>query len=117
MRWLAYTLAVAAGLVNSAGEVRAESPSFTTEVIPLLTKAGCNQGACHGKGAGQNGFRLSLRGYAPEWDHLWMTREFSSRRVNPVVPEESLLLLKPSGKAAHEGGKVLDVDGRAYRVL
>ena len=56
-------------------------PSFLNDVEPLFTRLGCNQGSCHGKGAGQNGFRLSLRGYAPELDHQWLTREFAGRRT------------------------------------
>ena len=47
-------------------------PSFKHDVLPILTRSGCNMGGCHGKLAGQNGFRLSLRGYAPEWDHDWI---------------------------------------------
>jgi hypothetical protein len=101
--------------VRRAAEVRA--PSFTNDVLPLLTRMGCNQGACHGKGAGQNGFRLSLRGYAPEWDHAWITREFSGRRVNRAAPEASLLLRKPLGQAPHEGGKLLAEGSRAHRLL
>ncbi|HMC70047.1 MAG TPA: DUF1549 domain-containing protein, partial [Mycobacteriales bacterium] len=65
----------------------------------------------------QNGFRLSLRGYAPEWDHFWVTREFAGRRVNTAVPEASLLLRKPLGQAPHEGGKVLKEGSRAHQVL
>ena len=30
--------------------------SFRNHVIPVLTKAGCNSGACHGAAAGKNGF-------------------------------------------------------------
>jgi hypothetical protein len=92
-------------------------PSFLNDVIPVLTRSGCNQGSCHGKGAGLNGFRLSLRGYAPDQDYRWLTREFDGRRVDPVKPEKSLLLLKPIGLAPHEGGKLFDTDSRAYRVL
>jgi hypothetical protein len=92
-------------------------PSFVNEVQPLFTKIGCNQGSCHGKGSGQNGFRLSLRGYAPEWDHEWLTREFGSRRINSAVPEASLLLRKPLGQAPHEGGKVLVENSREYHLL
>src|SRR5690606_25217498 len=66
-------------------------PSFRNDVEPVLTRFGCNQGACHGKLAGQNGFRLSLRGYAPEWDYGWITREFDGRRISPTSPTESLL--------------------------
>src|SRR5437879_397834 len=101
-----------------AGEEKA--PSFGTEIIPLLTKAGCNQGACHGKGAGQNGFRLSLRGFAPEQDHRWITREFDGRRLDPAKPEESLILRKATGQTPHEGGRLFaragDVPRRSRRV-
>ena len=63
-------------LLTCAPARPAEAPSFVHDVEPLLTRLGCNQGSCHGKGAGQNGFRLSLRGYAPELDYLYLTREF-----------------------------------------
>jgi hypothetical protein len=92
-------------------------PSFLNDVVPMFTRLGCNQGACHGKNAGQNGFRLSLRGYAPEWDYLWVTREYDGRRINAAVPEASLLLRKPLGLVPHEGGKVLRIGSRAHRVL
>lgn len=95
----------------------AQTPSFLNDVEPLLTRLGCNQGACHGKAAGQNGFRLSLRGYAPEWDHAWITREYTTRRINPTNPEASLLLLKPTGQAKHEGGVLMAVGSREYNVL
>jgi hypothetical protein len=95
----------------------AETPSFVHDVEPLFTRLGCNQGSCHGKGAGQNGFRLSLRGYAPELDHLWLTREYDGRRLDTATPENSLLLLKPLGKAPHEGGKLLSEGSREYRLL
>ncbi len=95
----------------------ADVPSFVHDVEPLLTRLGCNQGSCHGKGAGQNGFRLSLRGYAPEMDYLWLTREYDGRRINTATPENSLLLLKPLGRAPHEGGKLMSVGSREYRLL
>ena len=101
--------------VRDSGSAR--PPSFLNDVMPLFTRLGCNQGACHGKGAGQNGFRLSLRGYAPELDYQYLTREFLGRRVNPASPGESELLRKPLGLAPHEGGKVMAVGGRAHRVL
>ncbi len=78
-------------------------PDFRGEIEPLLTRLGCNQGSCHGKQAGQNGFRLSLRGYAPELDHFWITQELGGRRLNPAVPDESLLVTKPLGRVPHEG--------------
>jgi hypothetical protein len=93
------------------------APSFLNEVVPLLTKAGCNQGACHGKGSGQNGFRLSLRGYAPDQDHRSLTREFDGRRIDTADPDASLLLRKATGLAPHEGGKLFGVASPEYRLL
>ncbi len=80
------------------------APSFLNEIEPILTKTGCNSGGCHGKMSGQNGFRLSLRGFAPEWDHEWISREGRSRRINPAFPEESLIIQKATGRLPHEGG-------------
>ena len=86
-----------------ASSVRA-IPSFNLDILPVLTRFGCNQGGCHGKLSGQNGFRLSLRGYAPNWDYDWITKELNGRRLDFAVPEESLLLLKATGAIPHEGG-------------
>src|SRR3954471_8806402 len=94
-----------------------KSPSFLNDVVPILTRQGCNQGSCHGKGAGQNGFRLSLRGYAPDMDYRWITREFNGRRIEGATPEASLFLRKPVGEAPHEGGKVFSRESREYHVL
>src|SRR5688572_7607951 len=85
VNWLSLAVLV---LALSPAALRADAPSFVNEVVPLLTRYGCNQGSCHGKGSGQNGLRLSLRGYAPDWDHTWITREFTARRINPAVPEQ-----------------------------
>ena len=75
-----------------------DAPSFRQDIIPLFTRYGCNAGNCHGKLSGQNGFRLSLRGYAPEWDHDWLTRELNGRRLDYARPDQSLLVLKASGQ-------------------
>ncbi|MBY0229104.1 MAG: DUF1549 and DUF1553 domain-containing protein, partial [Gemmataceae bacterium] len=83
----------------------------------LLTRYGCNQGACHGKGAGQNGFRLSLRGYAPEQDHASLVREFHGRRLSLADPASSPLLRKAAGLAPHEGGKLFNVGSKPYETL
>jgi hypothetical protein len=101
--------------VESAGEPTA--PSFRHDVLPVLTRFGCNQGACHGKLAGQNGFRLSLRGYAPEWDHDWLTREFFGRRISSAMPAESLLIRKPNGREPHGGGRLFEPGSRAEQTL
>jgi hypothetical protein len=108
------TLLAAVGL---AGADPIKPPSFVNDVEPLFTRLGCNQGGCHGKSAGQNGFRLSLRGYAPERDYEWLTREAEGRRINTAVPEQSLLLLKPLGQASHGGGKLIQAGSPAYQVL
>ncbi len=106
---------VALGLLVASPAVAA--PSFRHDVEPVLTRYGCNQGACHGKNAGQNGFRLSLRGYAPDWDHDWIAREFAGRRIDRVDPDRSLMLLKPAGGVVHGGGKLFGRDSDAYRTL
>jgi hypothetical protein len=93
------------------------SPSFRQEIIPILTASGCNAGSCHGKIAGQNGFKLSLRGYAPEMDYESLTKELVGRRINFAVPEESLLLQKPTGAVPHDGGNRLVAGLRAYNTL
>ena len=113
---------VAALLLASPTSVRAaepglDVPSFRNDVIPVLTKAGCNSGACHGALAGKNGFKLSLRGYDPETDHQVLTREALGRRVVMAAPAQSLILLKPTLTIAHGGGKRFDRDSLEYRVL
>src|SRR5439155_1753007 len=70
--------------------------SFRNHVQPVLAKNGCSAGACHGAAAGQNGFKLSLRGYDDEGDFLTLTHGALGRRVVPSDPGRSLMLLKPS---------------------
>ena len=96
---------------------RCSTPSFRQEIEPALTRLGCNMGACHGKLAGQNGFRLSLRGYAPELDHRWLTMDVLGRRIDPAFPEESLLVRKPLGRVPHEGRVRFDEGSRYHRML
>lgn len=91
--------------------------SFNGHVMPVLTRQGCNMGACHGAVAGKGGFRLSLRGYDPPRDFYTMTREARGRRVDPLEPAKSLLLTKPTMAAPHKGGKKLDPRSREYRIL
>lgn len=93
------------------------APSFRREIVPLLTRLGCNQGACHGKLAGQNGFRLSLRGYAPELDHRWIATDLGGRRIRPDDPEASLLVAKPLGRVPHEGLVRFEEGSRYHRTL
>ena len=94
-----------------------EVPSFRNTVLPVLSKAGCNTGGCHGALAGKGGFRLSLFGYNPEADHFAITREVLGRRIESADPARSLLLLKPTAALRHKGGKRLEVDSDEYRLL
>src|SRR5262249_15069479 len=77
---------------------------FTNDILPILSKQGCNNGSCHGKAIGQNGFKLSLYGFDPEQDYAAIVHEGHGRRVSPAAPDDSLLLLKATGKMAHGGG-------------
>ena len=87
-----------------AGEV-----NFELDVLPVLTSAGCNAGACHGKSRGQNGFQLSLLGFDPEFDFAAITKEAHGRRVFPAAPDNSLLLKKASlGKATPDPPSLLE---------
>jgi hypothetical protein len=99
---------------NSAAQVPV---SFRQDVLPVLTKAGCNSGACHGKLAGQNSFRLSLRAFAPEWDIDWLTGEVHGRRIDYAFPEESLIIQKALGRVPHEGGARFAEGSRHHRAL
>ena len=95
-----------AGLTNSAlAQTAPAVPSFVNDILPLLTRYDCNSGGCHGKLAGQNGFRLSLRGFAPEADYESLTRESRGRRINPASPAASLLVGKANGTIVHAGGR------------
>lgn len=98
-------------------ESAADVPLFTRDVVPVLSRLGCSAGACHGKLAGQNGFKLSLRGYAPEQDFESLARESRSRRISLAAPESSLILLKATGAVAHRGGKLMEPGSRPYQLL
>lgn len=91
--------------------------SFRNHVIPVLTKSGCNMGACHGAAAGKNGFKLTLRGYDPETDFLVMTREATGRRICREDPGRSLLLLKSTLYVPHGGGRRFGTESQEYQVI
>jgi hypothetical protein len=91
--------------------------SFRNQVQSVLTKTGCNSGACHGAAAGKNGFKLSLRGYDPEGDFFALTRQARGRRIVPHDPGRSLILTKPTGLIPHKGGLRFDEDSLEFRVL
>jgi hypothetical protein len=90
---------------------------FVTDVVPVLTKNGCNMGACHGAQAGQNGFRMSLRGFDPELDYEQIAKERRGSRINRVNPDASLLLKKSIGAVPHGGGQRFAKGSEEYRIL
>jgi hypothetical protein len=112
---------LAAGLLFVFLETQAradETPvDFRTDVIAALSHVGCNSGACHGSPQGKNGFRLSLRGYDPSLDLHTLTRAEMGRRVDRQRPENSLFLLKATGRVPHQGGVLLKKDDPAYQIL
>jgi hypothetical protein len=104
---------LASGLSLPAGE----TISFRNDVIPVLSKAGCSAGTCHGNKYGKGGFKLSLRSQDPDLDLLALTRDAAARRVNPMEADRSLLLLKPTTQVPHEGGLRFKKDSEEYRIL
>jgi hypothetical protein len=90
---------------------------FETEVMPLLSRLGCNAGGCHGKASGQNGFKLSLFGSDPVFDHDAIVRESRGRRIFPAAPAQSLLLLKATGQVAHGGGRRMTADSEEHQLI
>src|SRR5439155_22349536 len=96
---------------------RAAAVSFQQEVLPILTRAGCNAGACHGTPAGKNGFHLSLRGYDAASDFRALTHEAGGRRLNRVQPGASLILLKAIAQVPHGGGLRLHQNSDQYLPL
>jgi hypothetical protein len=95
----------------------AETVSFGNDVMAVLSRGGCNSGACHGNQNGKNGFKLSLRGEGPDLDLLALTRDTHGRRVNVNDPAGSLLLLKATAVVPHEGGKRFDAASPEYQIL
>ncbi len=112
---------------NSATQVRvpisvrgASEPNrweFDAHVQSVLTRSGCNSGACHGALAGKGGFKLSLRAYDSQSDHFNITRQDRGRRIDAAQPARSLLLTKPTGMVEHKGGLRLDPNSDDYRIL
>jgi len=96
---------------------RASAPSFRNHVLAVMTKAGCNSGACHGALAGKNGFKLTLRGYDPDADYQALTREAIGRRVSRLEPSQSLMLLKPTLTIPHGGGQRFAIGSPEFRIF
>ena len=92
--------------------------SFRRDIQPILTKAACNSGGCHGKADGQNGFKLSLFGFDDEFDFAAVVKAARGRRVNISAPDRSLFLRKATGDLPHGGGRKIETSGLWYaRIL
>ncbi|MEC9094063.1 MAG: DUF1549 and DUF1553 domain-containing protein [Planctomycetota bacterium] len=91
--------------------------SFRNDVLPVLSKLGCNSGACHGALAGKGGFRLSLRGFDPVADHFNIAKQARGRRVEFREPAKSLLLTKPTAAVPHQGGVRFNLQSEPYRII
>ncbi|HEY7117422.1 MAG TPA: DUF1553 domain-containing protein [Tepidisphaeraceae bacterium] len=114
------TATVDGATVHMSVSVRPAPPdslSFPNDIMPLLSRAGCNAGACHAKPAGQNGFKLSVFAYDPKSDYRAIVKDARGRRVFPAAPEESLLLRKPTLTVDHGGGLRLKKDSQPYQLI
>ncbi len=90
---------------------------FVRDICPVISKVGCNAGTCHGSAKGKNGFKLSLRGYDPEWDYQELIDDLAGRRFNRVAVDQSLMLLKPTAEVPHQGRQVIKPGSRYYQLL
>ena len=104
--------------VQATGNNEAAKPvTFVRDVLPVMNKVGCSQGTCHGAAKGKNGFKLSLRGYDPEFDYQSLLYDMSGRRFNRADPARSLMLAKPTMQVAHEGGLQIVHGSRYYNLV
>ncbi len=97
----------------------AETPkvNFLRDVAPILNKTGCTNGTCHGAAKGKNGFKLSLRGYDPQFDYEALLYDLGGRRFNRADPGRSLMLAKPTQQIPHGGGLRFDVNSDYYKII
>src|SRR5262245_47204066 len=110
-------IVVALGMYGGAAVGAERAPTFERDIQPILTRAGCNAGACHGKARGQNGFALSLLGFDPDVDFHSIVKEAGGGRRFPADSETSRLLRKPAGLAPHGGGKKLPKGSAEYELV
>jgi len=114
---VSYGGATARVSVAIAGQDRPPRASYSLDVAPVMSRLGCNAGTCHGAAKGKAGFKLSLRGYDRLYDHQTLTDELAGRRFNRAAPDQSLMLLKPSGAVPHEGGVLMRPGEPNYEIL
>ena len=103
--------------VETHGAQEESAVAFSRDIVPILTKAGCNQGACHGGHHGKGGLRLSLLGFDPVFDYVQIVQDSEGRRVVFDEPDKSLILRKPSLALAQGGGRRLPANSPGYALL
>src|SRR6266481_1880747 len=107
-------LAVASATVIAQA---ADKVTFLRDVAPIVNRVGCTSGTCHGAAKGKNGFKLSLRGYDPEFDYEALLYDLSGRRFNRADPARSLLLAKPTQQVPHGGGLRFELGSGYYKTI
>src|SRR2546421_5092147 len=112
---LSVLILLSGGLASA--QPKMEAVSFRNEVMAVLSKAGCSAGTCHGNKNGKGGFKLSLRGQDADIDYVTLTRDLYGRRIDPLDPEQSLILLKATTQVAHEGGLRFKKGSQEYEIL
>src|SRR4051795_12646376 len=112
LRRLILTASIAAAAFGAEPRV-----PFLRDVAPILNKVGCTSGTCHGAAKGKNGFKLSLRGYDPQYDYESLLYDLSGRRFNRADPGKSLMLAKPVQDIAHGGGQRFAKDSDYYKII
>src|SRR5437660_11067351 len=112
-------LAGASSMFLSGALTAAELPkvTFLRDVAPILNKVGCTSGPCHGAAKGKNGFKLSLRGYDPQFDYEALLYDLSGRRFNRAEPARSLMLAKPTQQVPHGGGLRFETGSDSYKTI
>jgi hypothetical protein len=114
LRRIVSALALPAFVMTAAGQSKV---TFLRDVAPILNKVGCTSGTCHGAAKGKNGFKLSLRGYDPQFDYEALLYDLSGRRFNRADPGRSLMLAKPTQQVPHGGGLRFEVDSDYYKII
>ena len=103
--------------VEVAGVVEQPRADFDRDVLPVITRAGCNAGTCHASQYGKGGFVLSVMAFDPQNDFHAMAVASRGRRVCTANPAQSLILQKASNRIPHGGGLRIAEDSPDYRIL
>ncbi len=107
----------AVGIPSRISVAETKQPEFTVDVMSVLSKAGCNSGACHGNLNGKGGLKLSLRGDDPQFDYHSLVLASRGRRVDLSCVDRSLILQKATATTPHRGGRRFEIDSPEYQIL